>query len=122
TGIRKLNGELTDTRTNTKVPQGTKGIDFVGIGMGGLYLFEVKDFRGYAAENAHRQEVELPLEVGLKVRDTVAGIIGAHGTAPAAPWIEQAIAVLAQRRRSVHVVAWIVEDRPVTATARRVHD
>ena len=61
TGIRKLNGELTDTARNIKLAQGTRGVDFIGLRADSLYLFEVKDFRDYAAENTHRQEVELPL-------------------------------------------------------------
>jgi hypothetical protein len=40
------------------------------------YLFEVKDFRGLAIENKQRQLHELPLEVGLKARDTIAGLLG----------------------------------------------
>jgi hypothetical protein len=37
---------------------------------------EIKDFRGVAIENKQRQLQELPLEIGLKARDTVAGLLG----------------------------------------------
>ena len=40
------------------------------------YLFEVKDFRSVAIENQKRQRHELPLEIGLKARDTIAGLLG----------------------------------------------
>lgn len=120
TGIRSLNGELTDLKNNTRVPHGTKAVDFIGLHDGELYLFEVKDFRGYAAENAYRQEVELPLEIGLKVRDTLAGILAAHRLAPMA-WTEAAMAALTVRSNRLHVVAWISEDRPKHAGDRRYH-
>lgn len=119
-GVQTLTGELTDTQKNIKVPHGTKGVDFIGLHQGSLYFFEVKDFRGYAAANAYRQETELPLEIGLKVRDTIAGLIGAHHLKPT-EWISQAAALLADRSRPVRVIAWIVEDAPKTSRERRVH-
>jgi len=120
TGIRKLNGELTDIAKGIKSSQGTRGVDFIGLRADSLYLFEVKDFRDYAAENTHRQEVELPLEIGLKVRDTLAGLVGAHRVHPTS-WTERAVALLAARERPVTVIAWIVEDRQHSSQQRRVH-
>jgi hypothetical protein len=119
TGIRKLNGELTDTQENIKISQGTRGVDFLGLHADSLYLFEVKDFRGYAAANAYRQEHELPLEIGLKVRDTLAGLVGANHVHPT-PWAKQAIEILADRERPITVIAWIVEDPVHSSRERRV--
>ncbi len=119
--IRKLNGELSDPKDLTrKIPEGTKAVDFVGVHDGALYLFEVKDFRGYQAANAYRQEKELPLEIGLKVRDTLAGILGVFShTNPKPSWAEDAVAAVLARRHPIRVVVWIAEDRPLTAKARR---
>ena len=123
-GIQKLNGKLSDPNhpsdPNKERPQGTKAVDFIGVHADALYLFEVKDFRGYQAANAYRQETELALEIGLKVRDTLAGILGVfshHRSMPA--WAKRAITAVYDRKRPVHVVAWIVEDPPRTAEARR---
>lgn len=120
-GIRKLNGKLSNPNDLTKdLPQGTKAIDFVGVHADALYLFEVKDFRGYQAANAHRQEKELALEIGLKVRDTLAGILGVFSHDRSRPaWAERAVTAVYDRKRPVHVVAWIAEDPPRTAEARR---
>jgi len=119
-GIRRINGELTDPVSGKQLPEGTKAVDFVGLSAGELYLFEVKDFRGHAAANAHRQEHELPLEIGLKVRDTIAGLLGAHRMAPS-PWLERVAGALCERTRRLHVIAWIVEDTPQARRDRRVH-
>lgn len=120
-GVRRLNGELTDPTTGAKLPQGTKAVDFVGLRGDELYLFEVKDFRGHAAANASRQEHELPLEVGLKVRDTIAGLLGARRMQPSA-WLERVARALGEPARKLHVIAWVVEDIPRTTRTRRKHN
>jgi hypothetical protein len=102
--IYKLNGQLDDR------PEGTKAVDAVGIRDGVPYLFEVKDFRGVAIENKQRQLHELPLEVGLKARDTVAGLLGwvALGKQDELPlrWVRAAH----DQRQRVRVVALLAED------------
>lgn len=120
-GIHSLNGQLTDPQTGDKIPQGTKAVDFVALHRDDLYLFEVKDFRGHGPENAERQEHELPLEIGLKVRDTIAGLLGAHRIQPS-PWLLRANEALRERARRLHVIAWIAEDRPRGKNARKVHN
>jgi hypothetical protein len=107
-GIKKLNGELTET--TGRRTEGTKAVDFVGVHDEQLYLCEVKDFRGYGIENRGRQIDELPLEVGLKVRDTLAGLVGAYASESKPPWLEDFGKVLMKGRRQIHVVAWIAED------------
>jgi hypothetical protein len=69
-GIERLQGDL-DGRS-----EGTKAMDVVGMRDDIPYLFEVKDFRGYPIENKYRHVSELPLEIGLKARDTIAGMVG----------------------------------------------
>lgn len=118
-GIRKLNGELTET--TVRRTEGTKAVDFVGVHNEHLYLCEVKDFRGYGTENRGRQLDELPLEVGLKVRDTLAGLVGAYASESKPTWLEDFGKVLMKGRRQIHVVAWIAEDpvRPNETQSKR---
>lgn len=87
---------------------GTKAVDIIGVYAGIPYLFEVKDFRGPAIAIANLQR-DLPLEIGFKVRDTAAGIVGAVSRAmpgPHADWL----AAVARNHNVVRVVAWIAED------------
>lgn len=113
-GIRKLNGELEGRA------EGTKAVDAIGVRHDVPYLFEVKDFRGSAIENKKRQLAELALEVGLKARDTIAGLLGlvAIGTQDdlSQRWIR---AVHGDRR--VHVFALLAEDsaRPGELSSKR---
>jgi len=102
--IERLKGTLDDKY------ESTKAVDVVGMRDDVPYLFEVKDFRGFAIESKARHVEELPLELGLKARDTVAGLIGvtaigAHDELPAR-WTR----AVTQFGRAVHVVAWIAED------------
>jgi hypothetical protein len=70
-GIQGVNGIL-DGRA-----EGTKAVDFVGVRTDDVWLFEVKDFRNRPAQWQKRID-ELPLEMALKARDTIAGIVGAR--------------------------------------------
>ncbi|HEY0137985.1 MAG TPA: hypothetical protein VGB85_28060 [Nannocystis sp.] len=117
-GIGKLQGELTDPVSSQKRPAGTRAVDIVGVHAGALYLIEIKDFRGYEAANAYRQEDELPLEVGFKVRDTIAGLVGAHASGRNAALLGPFIRALADAR-PVRVIAWILEDKGGSAGERR---
>lgn len=114
-GIMKLSGQL-DGR-----PEGTKAVDVLGVRNSAPFLFEVKDFRGFPIENKQRQFHELPLEVGLKARDTVAGLVGwvALGKDDALPlrWVQ----ATKERQQPVHVLALIAEDssRPGEASHKR---
>jgi hypothetical protein len=109
-GVHTLNGTLTGPAGDTR-PEGTKAVDFVGVlDEGTLYLLEVKDFRGHGIENKRRQLQDLPLEIGLKVRDTLAGLVGAYVKTGSPPWVERCGAALAARKHQVRVVAWIVDD------------
>jgi hypothetical protein len=108
-GLGKLSGEL--DAGGTPRPEGTKAVDFVGVLDGEkLYLCEVKDFRGYRIENKERQLRGLALEIGLKARDTLAGLVGAYVKLGGSPWVEECGRVLAERKHQVHVVVWIAND------------
>ncbi|WP_433933852.1 hypothetical protein AB3662_05430 [Sorangium cellulosum] len=107
-GIGKLKGEWTDERTGELVRVGSKAVDIVGVCEGRLYLIEVKDYRGYPIETKRRQPHALPLAIACKVRDTVAGLVGA-GRLGAEPWVESCARLLVERKLRVHVVAWIAD-------------
>lgn len=105
-----------------------KGVDFVAlIPAAGrrfvIYLIEVKDFRGHRIENAPRiRGGELALEVAQKVRDTVAGVIGACRTSSEVqPW-ERFAGVLRRTRDEVRVVLWLERDRPPSRGAMSRRD
>ncbi len=105
-GICKLNGEVRDEETGAPGKLGTKAVDIIGVRDGDLYLIEVKDFRGHAIETKKRQPSELPLTIGCKVRDTIAGLIGASRQ-NRAPWVETCAKLLVDGQRRIFVVAWI---------------
>jgi hypothetical protein len=87
-GIRLVQGTLEER------PEGTKAVDFVGVRDHELWMLEIKDFRNRDGEWEKRCP-ELPLEIALKVRDTLAGIIGTHHQTGAEPWTRAAVAKLA---------------------------
>ena len=121
-GIGRLQGALTDVAKTPPVKrsEGTKAVDIVALHAHGLYLIEVKDFRGHAQQNAYRQEDELPLEVGLKVRDTVAGIVGAHTSGRHSGLLAPFARALIEGR-PVQVIAWILDGTSGSANLRRKH-
>jgi hypothetical protein len=114
-GIHKLNGVL-DER-----PEGTKAVDVIGLRGEVPFLFEVKDFRGFAIDNKHRQLAELPLEVGLKARDTIAGLLGLLASSRGRGLPERWIRAASNPQRPVHVFALLAEDaaRPAEANHKR---
>jgi len=119
--IGKLNGRLTGNDGKER-DEGTKAVDILGTLDGEqLYLFEVKDFRGFRIENRKRQMQELGLEIGLKVRDTLAGLVGAYTQHATHDWVDPCARALLARKHQVRVVAWIVDDpsRPTEPRGKR---
>ncbi|MDC0717769.1 hypothetical protein [Nannocystis bainbridge] len=95
-----------------RVP-GSHGVDFVGVRAGkpSLFLIEVKDYRTSEDRGSTRDKVENSGErlaelVGAKVRDTVAGLIGAARAARDPDWRSARLA-LAGEQGDVWVVLWI---------------
>lgn len=79
--------------------QGTKGADIVAVEPGGsAWLIEVKDYRRGCGAKAS----ELPDEIALKARDTLAGLAAAQVNATDED--EKAIARAALRRSRLRVV------------------
>jgi hypothetical protein len=102
TAYRKRIGELS----------GTKAVDFVGMHNGDLFLIEVKDFRNHRIENQARlTSGDLAIESGQKIRDTVAGIIGAYRTSDPQKWSEFARS-MTDSRKAIRVVVWLEYDLP----------
>ncbi|MGC1376523.1 MAG: hypothetical protein WA821_09875 [Anaerolineales bacterium] len=98
---------------------GTAAVDFVGAHSGNLYLIEVKDFREYRIENQKRlTSGELAIESGQKVRDTIAGIIGAYRTSDSQKWDGFAKTLIAINK-VVKVVVWVEYDLPSYDKARK---
>ena len=87
-GIQRVQGELDDHR------EGTKAADFIAVRDGALWMFEVKDFRNRLADWQERRRT-LALEVALKVRDTLAGVVALHRQDGAASWSRDAVRCLA---------------------------
>lgn len=62
--------------------EGSKAVDFVGLHTAGVFLIEVKDYRGSEHTPQTRNTLrdggeDLVVTVARKVRDTVAGLVGA---------------------------------------------
>lgn len=93
--------------------KGTEAVDFVGTHDKNLYLIEVKDFREHRIENQKRlTDGYLAMETGQKVRDTIAGIIGAYRTSNPQKWDTFAKALL-NNKTNVRVIIWVEYDLPV---------
>lgn len=103
-----------DYRNKIAKLSGTKAVDFVGLldGVrGDLYWIEVKDFRGYRIQNKERlSEGELAIEVAQKVRDSIAGIIGAYHTSGSWETWEPFVRSLQSRDNRVRVILWLEQD------------
>ena len=105
-GIERLKGVL-DKGTPDEKNEGTKAADIVGLHPHfGLLLMEVKDFRKNRIANKKRVNGEVALEVALKVRDSVAGLVGAWR------WNKSEAAYGTSLKPSipVKVVLWIESD------------
>ncbi len=109
--VLKYDGE-TAYKDRIQKLQGTKAMDFVGIHDRDLFLIEVKDFREYSVENEWRlTSGNLAMECGQKVRDTVAGIIGAYRTTDIQKWGVFAKA-LVNTNSTIKVAIWLRYDLP----------
>jgi len=88
---------------------GTKAVDFVGLfNQRDLYFIEVKDFRGHRIENKQRlRSGELALEMGQKVRDSLACLIaGCRTTTDEKLW-QPLVQRLVRRDSVIRIVLWL---------------
>lgn len=93
------------------VSQSTRAVDVVALHqLIGLLLLEAKDFRGYRIQNKRRTtEGEVAVEVALKVRDTVAGLVGA-ARKPVDEFDSVALSSALGQAKAVTVVLWVEDD------------
>lgn len=90
----------------------TKGVDFLGIWRGELAFIEVKDFRGYRIQNKERLKTgELLSEVGQKVRDSIACIMGASRTSHEREIWQPYKTVLCHGNGRLRIILWLEQDQ-----------
>jgi hypothetical protein len=93
---------------------GSKAVDFVGVHggeNGSLYWIEVKDFRGYRIQNKRRlSDGELAQEAAEKVRDSVAGVVGAYRTSADPDTWRPLVRALGRKTPPIRVLLWLEED------------
>ncbi len=112
--------EHSDYRERIAKLEGTKAVDFLGILDEALYLIEVKDFRGHRIENKDRlTSGELSIEIGQKVRDSLACVVGAYRTSSAPETWTPFVRILSDKLKAVKVVLWVEHDLPDHHLARR---
>jgi hypothetical protein len=118
-GIERLKEQIPCKQCLKPRDVGTKAVDFVGRRRehdDQIYLIEVKDFRGHAVENRRRAQGELAFEVAIKVRDTLAGLVGALHRPDTPSW-RPLVAPLLQRPPKV--LLWLEEDMSPARTNQR---
>jgi hypothetical protein len=117
--VERLKGPVTVVKTKGggatqtfEVEMGTLAVDFLGVGPDQYaHFIEVKDFRGYRIENKKRiKSGELAHEVARKVRDSIAGCIGAARNATAPNALGSVATHLANHDRRVFVTLWLEDD------------
>jgi hypothetical protein len=94
------------------VEMGTLAVDFLGVAPDGCaHFIEVKDFRGYRTENKRRMKSgELAHEVARKVRDSLAGSVGAFRNATAPGALGAVATKLTTKSKPVFVILWLEDD------------
>lgn len=98
---------------------GSSAVDFIALKDRTLFLIEAKVYMGEpsaphrdAIAKSREQLAELPKKVGQKVRDTIAGLVGAYRCSESGtpkPWLKSCVDALVGTSHGVHVVVWIVE-------------
>ncbi len=90
----------------------TTGIDLAGSCGNRLFLVEIKDFAGFPRERARITSGELALEIAIKVRDSIAGLIaGAHhpNCKPHKTW-EAVADHLCNAPHAIQIILWLEVD------------
>ena len=103
--------EHRDYRERLQKLAGSKAVDFVGIRGDEAFLIEVKDFRGHRIANKQRlTSGELAAEVGQKVRDTIAGLVGAYRTSCEPDSWRPFARAISCRQRVLKIIVWLEDD------------
>ena len=91
----------------------TTGVDIVALHDELLAVIEVKDFRGFRIQNRPRiTSGELAREVAFKVRDSLAGTIGAYRWGTDEQTWRPLAKAMTTRSRTLKVLLWLEQDRP----------
>ncbi len=104
-GMERLKGDIEG------VTQSTRAMDVVALhDSAGLLLLEAKDFRGHRIANKpHLKEGEVAVEVALKARDTIAGVLGAARKA-VDEFDAKTLASALEPSANVTVVLWLEDE------------
>lgn len=104
------------------LPQ-TKAVDIIAVRRSSgrpLFFIEITDLRGWRVANKdHLASGELAIEVAQKVRDTVAGLVGAWRNSSDLESWRQSGDALFDRNRRIQVVLFLEQDLPQTPRERR---
>ena len=111
--VLKLDEHL-DYRSRIEKLPGTKAVDFLGVlDNNTIYFVEVKNLRGHRIENKERlQDGLLVEELGQKVRDSLACIIGAHRVSARHEIWKNFVDILYDKQKSIKVIMWLEQDLP----------
>jgi hypothetical protein len=92
---------------------GASSVEFIGILQAERLVFmEVKDFRQHRIENKARlSSNELAVEIAVKVKDTIAGIVGgARLSTHQRVLFKEFVRYLNSEKKIIEVVLWLEED------------
>ena len=103
-------------KNHIRKSQGSKAVDILALSDNGLFLIEIKDFRGYRIENKKSiRNDEILNEVVQKVRDTIMGLYAAYRQTneELAPFYRylcttSKYSMLARHQRKI-IVVWFLE-------------
>ncbi len=107
-GIEKLKDRVAGSHGRDDCRRST-AVDAVAAKAKLLVFLEIKDFRGHRIETKHRVGDELALEVGVKVRDSLAGLVGGFHT-DYAEATHALLERLATRSTDIRVLLWLETD------------
>ncbi len=103
--------------------EGTKGVDFVGVFRSDLILVEVKDLRHHRIENKKRiANGDLTTEVGQKVKDTVACIVGSVRVRSEPKTWRRYTDIMLDNQKQIKVILWLEEDSPASGNLSVRHN
>ena len=116
-GVGKLHGRVVNNEGKEEYWR-TMAVDVVAARANLLLFLEIKDFRGHRIETKHRLGDDLAVEVGGKVRDSLAGLVGGFHTDH-----EDATGSfstrLATRETAIRVLLWLETGRHVLSPAEK---
>jgi len=111
-------GEFICTKCGKEPGHGSKAVDILGSPEGKAYFIEIKDFRGHRIENKKRVQNDLAIEVALKVRDSLAGLVGALHKPDSESWHMRAASIFKTKPK---VILWLEADNDSRMSRKQGH-